>query len=50
MYRASGFMGNIISKGRIPVKKILISLVIIAVLEFAAFCSFVFSINVKYTG
>lgn len=46
MYRASGFMGNIISKGRIPVKKILISLVIIAVLEFAAFYAFLPSLNI----
>ncbi len=46
MYRASGFMGNILSKGRIPVKKILISLVIIAVLEFAAFYAFLPSLNI----
>lgn len=46
MYRTSGFMGNFVSKGKIPVKKILISLVIIAVLEFAAFYAFLPSLNI----
>lgn len=46
MYRTSGFMENFVSKGKIPVKKILISLVIIAVLEFAAFYAFLPSLNI----
>lgn len=46
MYRTRGFMGNFISKGKIPVKKILISLVIIAILEFAAFYAFLPSLNI----
>lgn len=46
MYRTSGFMGNFVSKGKIPVKKILISLVIIAILEFAAFYAFLPSLNI----
>ncbi len=41
-----GFMGNFITKGRISIKKILISLVIIAVLEFAAFYAFLPSLNI----
>lgn len=46
MFRVSGFMGNFISKGKIPVKKIIISLIIIAVLEFAAFYAFLPSLNI----
>lgn len=46
MYRTRGFMGNFISKGKIPVKKILILLVIIAILEFAAFYAFLPSLNI----
>lgn len=41
-----GFMGNFITKGRISIKKILISLVINAVLEFAAFYAFLPSLNI----
>lgn len=41
-----GFMGNFITKGRISIKKILISLVIIAGLEFAAFYAFLPSLNI----
>ncbi|MCI8956592.1 MAG: hypothetical protein HFG29_06340 [Eubacterium sp.] len=46
MYKTSGFMGSFLSKGRIPVKKILVSLVIVAVLEFAAFYAFLPSLNI----
>ena len=46
MYRGNGFMGNFISKGKVSVRKTLISFLIIAVLEFAAFYAFLPSLNI----
>lgn len=40
------FMGNILTKGKIPVKKTLISLLIVAVLELVAFYAFLPAMNI----
>lgn len=43
-------MGSFMSKGKIPVKKILLSFVIVAILEFAAFYAFMPAMNIHSMG
>lgn len=40
------YMGNVLTKGRIPVKKMILSFLIVALLEFAAFYAFLPPINI----
>lgn len=46
MLKNNCFMGNIITKGRIPIKKTLISLLIVAVVELVAFYAFLPAMNI----